>query len=61
MMAIVNADRSRRYRDRRRGAPPRQPQPCGTYAAYRRHQRHHETPCDPCRVAYLDYMRERHQ
>lgn len=26
-------------------------QPCGTRAAYRRHKRHGETPCPPCREA----------
>lgn len=26
--------------------------PCGAAAAYRRHKRHGETPCEPCRAAY---------
>jgi hypothetical protein len=26
-------------------------QPCGTPAAYTRHLRHGETPCEPCRKA----------
>jgi hypothetical protein len=28
--------------------------PCGTPAAYRRHLRHREEPCDACRQAELD-------
>ena len=33
--------------------PPGRPvsQPCGTPAAYKRHLRHGETPCDDCRQA----------
>ena len=31
--------------------------PCGTLAAFRRHQRHGERPCLRCRQAYLDYSR----
>lgn len=26
--------------------------PCGTDAAYQRHIKHHETPCDACRWAH---------
>ncbi|OIH84239.1 hypothetical protein BLJ79_12285 [Arthrobacter sp. UCD-GKA] len=29
-------------------------QPCGTRAAYRRHLRYHETPCEPCKQANRD-------
>jgi hypothetical protein len=28
-----------------------QVKPCGTEAAYRRHLRHREVPCEPCRLA----------
>ena len=28
-------------------------QPCGTYAAYQRHYRRGEEPCEACRQAYL--------
>jgi uncharacterized protein (DUF3084 family) len=36
--------------------PPRRwVQPCGTRAAYQRHQRHGETPCDTCREASRNY------
>lgn len=33
------AAHARAYRDRRRGGPPREPAPCGTRAAVRRHER----------------------
>lgn len=32
--------------------------PCGTYAAYKRHRRHGETPCQRCRYAMAEYRRE---
>ncbi|HEY3683436.1 MAG TPA: hypothetical protein VGL93_10375 [Streptosporangiaceae bacterium] len=35
--------------------------PCGTTAAYDRHRRHGETPCDACRTAYVTNRRERRQ
>lgn len=38
----------------------RQLQPCGTSAAYRRHKRAGETPCEPCTVARREYNR-RHE
>ena len=50
-MGLSDAERSRRYRDRLRGGPPRELAPHGTVAAYRRHRRAGETPCDPCREA----------
>lgn len=34
-------------------------QPCGTYAAYRRHLRKGETPCDLCKQASRDQNNER--
>lgn len=37
---------------RRNGIPPQLfHEPCGTTAAYRRHQRRNETPCTPCAEA----------
>lgn len=48
----MNAEKQRAYRDRKRGRPPRQLAPCGTLAAYRRHQRHNEPIDQPCRDAY---------
>ena len=49
------AEIQKAYRDRRRGAPPRQLEPCGTLAAWRRHQRHGEAPCPPCVEARRAY------
>lgn len=60
-MADDDATRARRYRDSKRGKPARQPAPCGTYAAYRRHQRKGEPIDDACRQAYTDYQRELQQ
>lgn len=37
--------------------PPRELKPCGTPAAYRRHLRYGEKPCDACREA--EYSRNR--
>ena len=51
------AERSRAYRDRKRGQPPRQPQPCGTLAAYRRHERAQEPPCQACKAAHAEHQR----
>lgn len=56
-----NAEYQRRYRDRLRGGPPRDPAPCGTYAAYRRHKRRGEQPCDACREAYNERQRENYR
>lgn len=58
---MTEAERARRYRDKRRGGPPRQLAPCGTYAAYRRHQRNGEPIDDACRGAYTDYQRDLQQ
>ncbi|UJQ87140.1 hypothetical protein SEA_BAILEYBLU_1 [Arthrobacter phage BaileyBlu] len=33
--------------------------PCGTYAAYRRHLRRGEEPCEPCKQAARDQTNER--
>lgn len=43
----------------KRGRPPTQP--CGTVAAYKRHLRNDEEPCDACRAANSDYHRELYQ
>ena len=34
---------------------------CGTHAAYVRHLRHKETPCEQCRLAHNQYMRTMRQ
>lgn len=42
----------------RTGAPGRPAtKPCGTTAAYKRHQRHGEAPCGPCRSAWAEWQR----
>lgn len=56
-MAKTDAQRAREYRDRKRGKPPRQLQPCGTYAAAVRHRRHGDPVCDLCRVALAERAR----
>jgi len=35
--------------------------PCGTNAAYKRHQRHGEPPRAACRAAWAEYQREMYQ
>lgn len=37
----------------------REPKPCGTEAAYRRHLRHDETPCDSCKRAAAEARQAR--
>lgn len=32
--------------------------PCGTEAAYRRHRYNGEVPCDECRTAHTNYLRD---
>lgn len=34
--------------------------PCGTHAAYERHKRNSETPCDACLVGEREYQRARY-
>lgn len=55
------ADRTEYWRERRaveRGGPPREPKPCGTVAAARRHQRNGE-PFDPaCAAVWKDHQAE---
>ena len=36
-----------------------QPEPCGTHAAYRRHLRKKEQPCQPCTTAANKYNADR--
>ena len=59
------AERQRAYRARKGAATgqrgPAPTQPHGTLAAYRRHRRRDETPCDACRLAYNAWHRERYR
>lgn len=54
----MSAERQKAYRDRLRGGPARVPQPCGTVAAYKRHGRKGETPCEACRAAERERQAE---
>jgi len=45
------------YRDKKRGMPPPPLQPCGTYAAARRHQRRKEPLCNDCRLVLNERQR----
>jgi len=38
---------------------PQEPLPCGTHAAYNRHRKRGEDPCEACVVAERDYQRTR--
>lgn len=44
-------ERKRRLARERRAREARELKPCGSEAAYRRHLRHGEVPCEPCRIA----------
>jgi hypothetical protein len=64
VMGQTDAERARRYRDRKRGGPPRELRPHGTRAAVRRHERagekywqEGEDFCQECR----DFERARQQ
>lgn len=48
----------RERRNRLRGGPPREPQPCGTWAAACRHQRRGEPLDDACKQAVTDHNAE---
>lgn len=39
---------------------PKITKPCGTYAAWRRHQRRKETPCPACTQAHKDYQHQKY-
>jgi hypothetical protein len=61
----MNAESQRAYRDRLRGGPPRQPKPCGTWAAVIRHWRRGEpldTACEAARTAHNreQYAKRKH-
>lgn len=48
-------------RDDVRGGPPREPKPCGTIAAARRHQRAKEPMCEPCAVEWKAHQHAMYQ
>lgn len=53
----TRAEVQRAYRDKLRGGPPREPEPCPSVAAARRHQRAGEEMCSGCRVVWREYRR----
>lgn len=55
-MAKSGAEIARDYRNRQRGKPPRELQPCGTVAAATRHRRNGEPLDDACRAALADHQ-----
>jgi len=62
---MSSAEYQRRWRASRgaRTGEPGRPavQPCGTPAAYARHLRHGEIPCEACRLANSQRHRELYQ
>jgi hypothetical protein len=61
MSAATDAERAKAYRDRKRGAAPRQLQPHGTVAAARRHQRADEQLCAACTTAWAEHQARQYQ
>src|SRR5713101_1387383 len=63
MVVMATAEQQRRWRARRgaRTGHPGRPvsTPCGTLAGYKRHLRHREQPCEPCRKRASADRRER--
>jgi len=59
-MSTADYQRAWRARQGARTGKPGRPatQPCGTVAAYRRHVRAGEPPCQPCRDAEAARQRE---
>ncbi len=57
----TSPESQRSYRDRKRGAPPRQLQPHGTNAAIRRHERAGEPLCALCSAERNRLAREYYQ
>lgn len=57
-MSKSAAQRAREYRARKRGGEAREPEPCGSPAAAKRHRRNGEEPCGECADAERKYNRE---
>jgi hypothetical protein len=49
---------NRKSAERRRRGVPAHVDPCGTPAAYQRHRRHLEEPCDACQEAWSEYCHQ---
>jgi len=63
---MSTADQQRRWRAQHgarvgQGPGPAPSAPCGTVSAYKRHKRHDEDPCGPCRAAWAEYQRDLYQ
>ncbi len=57
---MTERSRFAKYRDRKRGGPPRELKPCGSgSAAYKRHKDRGEPVCDACREWRRQYDRNR--
>lgn len=62
-MSSAEYQRAWRARQGARTGQPGRPatEPCGTTAAYRRHQRKGEPACPPCKAAWALAQRQRRQ
>lgn len=58
---MTDAERARRYRDKKRGGEPRVPKPCPSIAAARRHQRNGEPMCGPCEALWREHQRKMYE
>ena len=66
---VATAEQQRRWRAKKAAEEGREPgkvgrpveKPCGTTAAYKRHQRRDEPIDDACRDAWAEYQRELYQ
>ena len=58
---MTAAERKRRQREREAMGEGFTPEPCGTYAAARRHLRKDEPLCAACEVALKNYQAETYQ
>ncbi len=55
------AERSRAYRDRKRGRAARDVKPCGTVPAARRHQRAGESLCALCAPVWAAHQHQMYE
>ena len=53
-----DAEYARRYRNKERGGPPREPDQCPSLGAAKRHERNGEDLCGPCEEFRREYNRE---
>ena len=60
-MGGVSAESAKASRDRKRGGPPREPKPCGTIAAVRRHEYWGEELDPACEAARAEWNAEQYR